>query len=801
MNTFLKSHLLTGAALLMASVAQTHAEVVYSDDFATNPFTSRWSAAQTGDYPLLWTGNSNPNGFGGPSASLPVNANAHSVYSFSNGARTMSTTATSVPVASADWNTMTYSVDFQMGGTGGTAGNVIEVLVNRSGNNGYKAGIFTGGSGHIAWGGDYPLTFTNPNVNVAADTWYRFKTTVTKSGADISMQSQILDLSNNVLATSPVQTFTSAAYTEPNGFQIGSSTGGYWDHAIQIDNFKVDAQKIVASDDFATNPFTSRWSKTNTDGNYDLQWTGSANPNSWNAALPVNANAHSVYSFSGDVRTMSTTDTSVPAASAGWGTMTYSLDFQMGGTGGTANNYIEVLVNRSGNNGYKAGIYTGGSGHILWAGDYGWTTWSGYNVAADTWYKFKTTVTKSGADIFMQSQILDLSGNILATSPVKTFLSAIYTDPNGFQISFANWGGYWNYASQIDNFVVTATLPESITNDGFATNPFASRWTKTTPEGSYEAVWTGDSTPNPTWATTLPVNANDNSVYSGARGANSMSTVDTSVPAELSGWTAMDYSVDFRMDGVGTMNAPDNNAITVLVNRSGNNGYETGIFTGGDGDVAWIHNGVTQDFVENNPLQAGTWYRYTATVAKSGTTLAIRSKVLDANDNVLMTSPWYFEAGASYLNPNGFKISFGGIDYWSRAIQINKFSATLSNEAFPGYDTWATTNAGGQTTDLDYDNDGVANGVEYFMNAAPGFTANPGLVGNTVSWPNGGNIPSSEYGTQYVVQTSSDLVTWDDVTQGDMDQNGTNTASSLSYTLDPANNPAKQFVRLKVTPY
>jgi hypothetical protein len=50
------------------------------------------------------------------------------------------------------------------------------------------------------------------------------------------------------------------------------------------------------------------------------------------------------------------------------------------------------------------------------------------------------------------------------------------------------------------------------------------------------------------------------------------------------------------------------------------------------------------------------------------------------------------------------------------------------------------------------------------------------------------------------VQTSNDLVTWDDVTEGDLDQNGTNTASSLSYTLDPANNPAKQFVRLKVTP-
>jgi hypothetical protein len=118
----------------------------------------------------------------------------------------------------------------------------------------------------------------------------------------------------------------------------------------------------------------------------------------------------------------------------------------------------------------------------------------------------------------------------------------------------------------------------------------------------------------------------------------------------------------------------------------------------------------------------------------------------------------------------------------------------------PDYTSWATDNAGGQAANLDHDNDGVSNGVEFFMNAPAGFTANPGLVGNTVTWANGGNIPSTGYGTQFVVQTSNDLVNWYDVTEGDVDQNGTNTASSLSYTLDPANNPAKQFVRLKVMP-
>jgi hypothetical protein len=135
----------------------------------------------------------------------------------------------------------------------------------------------------------------------------------------------------------------------------------------------------------------------------------------------------------------------------------------------------------------------------------------------------------------------------------------------------------------------------------------------------------------------------------------------------------------------------------------------------------------------------------------------------------------------------------------NQAINDNMEVITFLPE-FSTFASWSAAFAGGQTAELDWDNDGVSNGVEFFMNAAPGFTANPGLVGNTVTWTNGGNIPSTGYGTQFVVQISTNLVTWDDVTEGDFQQFGTNTASSLSYTLDPANNPGKQFVRLKVTP-
>ena len=246
MKTKLKLHPITlGLTVGLMTHMTASAATVFSDDFATNPFASRWSKTTTdGNYELLWTGSypapNDPNTWS--SGGLPVNVNAHSVYSFSDGPRTMSTVGTTIPVGVTGWTEMTYSVDFQMGGTGGTDSNYIGVLVNRSGDNGYTAGIYTGGSGHIAFVGDYGLAWTNPNLNVAADTWYRFKTTVTKSGADISMQSQILNLSNTVLATSATYTATSAAYTDPNGFKISlSNGGGYWNHASQIDNFSVTA--------------------------------------------------------------------------------------------------------------------------------------------------------------------------------------------------------------------------------------------------------------------------------------------------------------------------------------------------------------------------------------------------------------------------------------------------------------------------------------------------------------------------------------------------------------------------------
>jgi autotransporter-associated beta strand protein len=119
---------------------------------------------------------------------------------------------------------------------------------------------------------------------------------------------------------------------------------------------------------------------------------------------------------------------------------------------------------------------------------------------------------------------------------------------------------------------------------------------------------------------------------------------------------------------------------------------------------------------------------------------------------------------------------------------------TVLNGASGGFSSWASANLGGQTPSQDFNNDGVGNGIAYFMNNTGRITL-PSIVGGAVTWTNGGNIPASAYGTQFVVQTSQNLMTWTNVLVGGLT---TNTSSTLTYTLPTGQ--GKWFVRLVVTP-
>lgn len=118
---------------------------------------------------------------------------------------------------------------------------------------------------------------------------------------------------------------------------------------------------------------------------------------------------------------------------------------------------------------------------------------------------------------------------------------------------------------------------------------------------------------------------------------------------------------------------------------------------------------------------------------------------------------------------------------------VDGSKVTLTAQLTGGYNNWAIANAGGQAANLDFDNDGVRNGVEYFMGqTGAGFTPSPTVVGGKVTWAK----DPTAFAT-YVVQTSSDLVTWNPALTGVQD-----IGTAVTYTLPTG--AGKLFVRLRV---
>jgi hypothetical protein len=110
------------------------------------------------------------------------------------------------------------------------------------------------------------------------------------------------------------------------------------------------------------------------------------------------------------------------------------------------------------------------------------------------------------------------------------------------------------------------------------------------------------------------------------------------------------------------------------------------------------------------------------------------------------------------------------------------------------YADWASANGVAGDPDVDSDNDGVDNGVEYFMgitSADPVFTANPALDSTkTITWP-----MSTTFDGSYEVETSTDLGNWTPVTPRPVPAGG-----YLTYTLPSGVPGDRNFVRLTVTP-
>ena len=113
------------------------------------------------------------------------------------------------------------------------------------------------------------------------------------------------------------------------------------------------------------------------------------------------------------------------------------------------------------------------------------------------------------------------------------------------------------------------------------------------------------------------------------------------------------------------------------------------------------------------------------------------------------------------------------------------------------FETWAAANAGGQTASEDFDQDGIPNGVEYFMGeTGSSFTPNPQVVTvsgvSTVTWP---RDPAAV--AAFKIQISDDLSEWTDILppHASIDQSQ---ADEITYTLPGG--ATRKFCRLAVTP-
>jgi len=127
--------------------------------------------------------------------------------------------------------------------------------------------------------------------------------------------------------------------------------------------------------------------------------------------------------------------------------------------------------------------------------------------------------------------------------------------------------------------------------------------------------------------------------------------------------------------------------------------------------------------------------------------------------------------------------------YSSSSAFVTGSGSVVVAAAGSTYDTWAAANAGGQAANLDFNHDGVPNGVAYFMGVT-GLATNPGVGNGKVTWPHLNPVAAFE------VRVSANLTDW--VAADPADVEATSDPTQVVYTLPMG--AAEKFCRLAVTP-
>ncbi|MCU0781654.1 MAG: autotransporter-associated beta strand repeat-containing protein, partial [Akkermansiaceae bacterium] len=279
---------------------------------------------------------------------------------------------------------------------------------------------------------------------------------------------------------------------------------------------------------------------------------------------------------------------------------------------------------------------------------------------------------------------------------------------------------------------------------------------------------------------------------------------------------------------IGALQGPDNLEIggnTLSVGAKNLDTEYSGVISGTGGGLTKVGTGTltlaitAKTYTGNTTVSEGTLKlnnpnfnneSSTVTLAASGATLELNfdetgGPVTDTVDKLFI--------GAVQQNAGVYKATDNVTDTGTPIAQITgPGTLTVTTGPAGGFSSWQTANGGAGLTggiSADHDNDGVPNGVEYFLGGTTlpeanttGFTALPGITPGsplTVTWTMADSY-SGTYGTanDFWVETSETLTgAWTPIDEGVGADKVQISGNNVTYTF-PAG-PAKKFARLVVT--